>query len=101
MSVEGEGDDQMRARKLQQEQALMAAAAAEANATFGDERSRQIAGQLYAHKVELVKARAETAGIVPRVGDKALIELSPEEFGQWVKEKLEPAEREAQESKEL
>jgi hypothetical protein len=91
----------MRARKLQQEQALMAAAAAEANSTFGDERSRQIAGQLYAHKVELVKTRAEAAGVVPRDGDRDLIELSPEEFGRWVTERLEPAEREARESKEL
>ncbi len=86
-----EGDDR-RAERLRQEQAAAMAAAVEANAVFGDEKSRQIAGQLYAHQVEMAKRRAEKVNVPVEVGGKQLIELSPEDFGEWVRSALEPAE---------
>ncbi len=48
-SVEACGDDAARAAKLQKEQQAAIEAAQAANATFGDETSMHIAGQLYAH----------------------------------------------------
>ncbi len=86
------GDDATRARKLYEEQALAIEAARRANAEFGDEQSRQIAGQLYAHKVDLVRARAEAVGLRPMAGEKQLIELAPQDFAEWVQAHLEPAE---------
>ncbi len=95
-------DDLARARKLYEEQSLAIEAARQANAEFGDEQSRQIAGQLYAHKVDLVRARAEAVGVRPMLGDKQLIELAPQDFTAWIKEHLEPAEAAAAgEAKEL
>ncbi len=85
-------DDAARARKLYEEQALAIEAARQANAEFGDEQSRQIAGQLYAHKVDLVRARAEAVGVRPVAGDRQLIELAPQEFTMWIKQHFEPAE---------
>ncbi len=95
VSVEAGGDDQARARKLMQEQALVVAATVGSNSTFGDEQSRQLAGQLYAHKVELVKARATAAGLDTMPGGRQLIELDPQSFNAWVAEHLEPAEARA------
>ncbi len=87
-----EGDDSQRAERLRQEQAAAVAAAQEANAVFGDEKSRQIAGQLYAQKVDAARRRAEKVGLPTVVDGKGLIELSPEQFGDWIRAKLEPAE---------
>jgi hypothetical protein len=101
VSVEGGGDDQQRARKLQQEQQQAVAAALSANATFGDEQARQIAGQLYAHKVELAKARAAAVGVEAAIDGRPLIELAPDRFTAWITEVLEPAERDAKEEKDL
>ncbi len=84
-------DDGRRAERLRQEQAIAMAAALEANAVFGDEKSRQIAGQLYAHQVEMAKKRAEKVKVPVEIGGKQLIELSPEDFGEWVRNALEPA----------
>ncbi len=92
-----EGDAQ-RAERLRQEQAAAVAAAVEANATLGDDKSRQIAGQLYAHQVEMAKKRAEKVRVPVEVGGKQLIELSPEDFGEWVRKALEPAEAAARAS---
>jgi hypothetical protein len=100
-SVETEGDDHRRAIKLREEQAIAAAAAIECNAIFGDERSRQIAGQLYEHKVGLVESRAIALGVQPTAGGKQLLELSPEELADWIRTTLEPAERAAKEEREL
>ncbi len=85
-------DDATRARKLYEEQALAIEAARRANAEFVDEQSRQIAGQLYAHKVDLVRARAEAVGVRPMAGEKQLIELAPQDFVDWIRTHLEPAE---------
>jgi hypothetical protein len=100
-AVECRGDDAARALKLQQEQEAAIAAARSANATFGDDTSVQIAAQLYAHKVEMVRARAKSIGVEPSCGGKQLIELSPEELNSWVRGTLAPAEAEAAETKEL
>ncbi len=93
-------DDAQRAERLRQEQAIAMAAALEANAVFGDEKSRQIAGQLYAHQVDMAKRRAEKVGVPVVIGGKQLIELSPEDFGDWVRSALEPAEAGARVSQE-
>ncbi len=93
-------DDGQRAERLRQEQAIAMAAAQEANAIFGDEKSRQIAGQLYAHQVEMAKKRAEKVNVPVVIGGKQLIELSPEDFGDWVRSVLEPAEAGARVSQE-
>ncbi len=96
------GDDAARARKLQQEQAVAVWAATNAQSIFGDATSRAIAGQLYAHKVQLVERRAREVGLDPKAEDgKSLVDLAPEDFAAWVKDVLEPAEREANEAKEL
>ncbi len=100
-SVEAEGDDYKRALKLREEQAIAAAAAIECNAIFGDERSRQIAGQLYEHKVGLVESRAIALGVQPTAGGRQLLELSPEELAEWIRTTLEPAERASKEDKDL
>ncbi len=100
-SVETEGDDHRRALKLREEQAIAAAAAIECNAVFGDERSRQIAGQLYEHKVNLIETRAIALGIQPTSEGRQLLELSPEELADWIRATLEPAERAAKEDKEI
>ncbi len=84
--------DAQRAERLRQEQDAAVAAAVQANAVFGDDKSRQIAGQLYAHQVEMAKKRAEKVNVPVEIGGKQLIELSPEEFGDWVRCALEPAE---------
>ncbi len=99
-SVEVQGDDYRRALKLREEQAIAAAAAIEGQAVFGDERSRQIAGQLYEHKVSLLKARATELGLAPTSGGRQLIELTPEELAEWMRRVLEPAERAAKGGKE-
>ncbi len=99
--METEGDDHKRALKLREEQAIAAAAAIECKAILGDERSRQIAGQLYEHKVGLMKSRAIELGIPPTSGKKQLIELTPEELADWIQKTLEPAERAAKEDTEL
>ncbi len=75
-SVEVAGDDHRRALKLMEEQAIAAAAAIECQAVFGDERSRQIAGQLYEHKVGLLNNRAAELGIPATSGGRKLIALS-------------------------
>ncbi len=93
-------DDGQRAERLRQEQAIAMAAAQEANAVFGDEKSRQIAGQLYAHQVDMAKQRAEKVGVPVVIGGKQLIELSPEELGEWVRNALEPAEAGARAAQE-
>ncbi len=85
-------DDAQRAERLRQEQAIAMAAALEANAVLGDDKSRQIAGQLYAHQVDMAKKRAEKVKVPVEIGGKQLIELSPEDFGEWVRNALEPAE---------
>ncbi len=94
-SVDTAGDDVKRALKLREEQAIAAAAAIECQAVFGDERSRQIAGQLFEHKVGLIKCRAAELGLDPTAGGRQLIELSPEELAEWIRDTLEPAERAA------
>ncbi len=99
-SVEAEGDDYRRALKLREEQAIAAAAAIESQAVFGDEKSRQIAGQLYEHKVGLLRARAAELGLAPTSGGRQLIELTPEELAEWMRRVLEPAERTARSGKE-
>ncbi len=99
-SVEVEGDDYRRALKLREEQAIAAAAAIESQAVFGDEKSRQIAGQLYEHKVGLLCTRAAGLGLAPTSGGRQLIELTPEELAEWMRRVLEPAERAARNSKD-
>ncbi len=101
VSVEASGDDAARAAKLQQEQQAAVEAAKEANATFGDEKSMLIAGQLYAHKVELVRARAQAVGIPPSSEGKQLIELQPDDLNRWVREVLAPAEKKKEKEDEL
>ncbi len=101
VSVEGGGDDAARAAKLRQEQEAAIEAARQAGATFGDEASAHIAGQLYAHKVQLVVERAKAAGVEPTSEGKSLIELAPHEFNAWVQHTLAPADRAAAENKEL
>ncbi len=76
-------------------------AARGANAVFGDETSVQIAAQLYAHKVELLRGRAQTVGVGSIYEGKQLIELSPEELNVWVRDVLAPAESEAKEAQEF
>ncbi len=101
-SVELGGDDAARAQKLMQEQAVAIWAARNAQSIFGDDTSRAIAGQLYAHKVQLVERRAHDVGVVPKTEDgKSLVDLAPEDFTAWVQKVLEPAEKEAKETKEL
>jgi hypothetical protein len=101
-SMGSEGDDAARAQQLLHEQAVAVWAAKNAQSMFGDDTSRAIAGQLYAHKVQLVERRARDVGVVPRTDDgRSLVELAPEDFTEWVRKYLEPAEREARESKEL
>ncbi len=104
-AVEGSGDDAGRALKLHQEQEAVIEAARAANATFGDQASMQIAGQLYAHKVDLIRARAVEAGVTPKVDGKDLLQLAPAELNTWVEEVLARAERHAeqddQEGKDL
>ncbi len=102
-SVEGACDDAARALKLMGEQDAAIKAAQAANATFGDQVSMQIAGQLYAHKVQLAVDRAKAAGVQPEVGGKQLIQLPPDAFNRWVTEVLAPAElaRRDDEEKEL
>ncbi len=99
-SVESGADDATRARKLLEEQQAAMQAAIAAKATFGDEASMQIAGQLYAHKVELARQRAEAAGVPPFVDGKPLLQLSPESFNEWTANVLRPAE-EAAEARQL
>ncbi len=101
VSVEGGGDDAARAAKLHQEQETAIKAAQAAQAKFGDNVSMQIAGQLYAHKVELVKGRAVAAGVEPSAGGKQLLQLTPEELNTWVTQVLAPAEAEKEEAKQL
>ncbi len=95
-SVESGADDATRARKLLEEQQAAMQAAIAAKATFGDEASMHIAGQLYAHKVELARQRAVAAGISPCVDGTPLIQLSPESFNEWVTNVLGPAEVEVE-----
>jgi hypothetical protein len=94
-AVEAQGDDAARAAKLHQEQTIAMEMARAADAKFGDDASMQIAAQLYAHKVELAKVRAAAIGIGTTVGDKQLIELSPEQFNAWTRDTLAPAEEAA------
>ncbi len=101
VSVEAAGDDNARAAKLKQEQDAAIAAAREAGATFGDDVSVQIAGQLYAHKVQIVADRAKAAGVEPSRDGKPLIGLAPQELNEWVQAVLAPAEAEAREGKDL
>ncbi len=101
VSVEGGGDDAARAAKLKQEQDAAIQAAQAANARFGDDASIQIAGQLYAHKVELVRERAVAAGVEPMAGGKQLLQLTPEELNAWIAQVLTPAEAEKEEAKQL
>ncbi len=101
-SVELGGDDAARAAKLQKEQAIAIWAARNAQAIFGDESSRAIAGQLYAHKVQAVVQRAREIGVDPRAEDgRELVELAPEDFTTWVNTVLEPAEKAADETRGL
>jgi hypothetical protein len=101
-SVELAGDDAARAEKLQKEQAIAMWAARNAQSIFGDESSRAIAGQLYAHKVQVVVQRAREIGVDPRAEDgRELVELAPEDFTKWVHEVLGPAERGTDEAKDL
>ncbi len=100
-SVELQGDDYRRALKLREEQAIAAAAAIECRAVFGDERSRQIAAQLYAHKVGLVGKRAAELGLAAEAKGKPLAELGPEDLAAWIRDVLEPAERAARDEKDL
>jgi hypothetical protein len=99
--VELGGDDTARAQKLQQEQQIAIWAARNAQSMFGDAASRASAGQLYAHKVQLVEKRANEIGLAPQVEGKHLIDLAPEEFTAWVNDVLVPAEKEAREAKDL
>ncbi len=92
VSVEGNGDDAARALRLQREQEIAIQAAQAAQATFGDSTSMQIAGQLYAQKVEQVRSRAKAVSIEPVANAKQLIELSPEELNMWIRDVLAPAE---------
>ncbi len=95
-SVELGGDDAARAEKLQKEQAIAIWAARNAQSIFGDDASRAIAGQLYAHKVQLVRQRAQDVGVDPKAEDgRDLLELEPEEFTRWTQAVLEPAEKKA------
>ncbi len=102
VSVELGGDDAARAEQLQKEQAIAIWAARNAQSIFGDNASRAIAGQLYAHKVKLVEQRAREVGVVAKAKDgRDLVELAPEEFTEWIQAVLEPAEKEASEAKDL
>ncbi len=94
-AVEAQGDDAARAAKLHQEQTIAVEMAKAADAKFGDGVSMQIAAQLYAHKVELARARAAAIGIDTTVGNRQLIELSPEQFNAWTRDTLAPAEEAA------
>ncbi len=100
-SVELGGDDTARAQKLYQEQQIAIWAARNAQSMFGDATSRAIAGQLYAHKTQLVEERARAIGLDPTAGGKCLIDLAPEEFTAWIDDVLVPAERQASEAKDL
>ncbi len=101
-SVESAGDDAARALRLKQEQDAVIQATVAARASFGDEASMHIAGQLYAQKVEALKGRARATGIAPTVAGRELIQLSPEELNEWVEKTLMPAEgKEEEETKEL
>ncbi len=91
-AVESTGDDAARALKLHQEQQVAIEAAKAAQATFGDQTSMQIAGQLYAHKVHLIKARAAAAGVAPMADGRELLRLTPEELNTWVEKVLVQAE---------
>ncbi len=97
-SVEGACDDAARALKLMGEQEAAIKAAQAANATFGDATSMQIAGQLYAHKVQLAADRAKAAGVRPEVDGVQLIQLPPDAFNRWVAEVLAPAEKAMEEA---
>ncbi len=101
-SVELGGDDAARAEKLQKEQAIAIWAARNAQSIFGDNASRAIAGQLYAHKVQLVQQRAREVGVDPKAEDgRDLLGLEPEEFTRWTQTVLEPAEKKASGDKDL
>ncbi len=101
VSVEAAGDDRARAAKLKEEQDAAIAAAREAGASFGDEASVQIAGQLYAHKVQLIVDRAKAAGVEPSCEGRPLIGLAPQELNKWVQAMLDPAEAAARDGKDL
>ncbi len=100
-SVELGGDDAARAQKLYQEQQIAMWAARNAQSIFGDAASRAIAGQLYAHKTQLVEERARAIGLDPTSEGKGLIDLAPEDFMAWVDNVLVPAERQASEARDL
>ncbi len=100
-SVELEGEDSARAQKLYQEQQIAIWAARNAQSIFGDATSRAIAGQLYAHKTQLVEERAKAIGLAPLAVGRSLVDLAPEEFTEWVDNVLVPAEKQASEAKDL
>ncbi len=99
-SVESACDDAARALKLRGEQETAIQAAQAANAKFGDETSMQIAGQLYAHKVQLAQDRAAAVGVEPTCNGVPLIQLPPEAFNDWIQRVLAPAERAKKEADE-
>ncbi len=91
-------DDESRARQLQHEQAIAIWAAQNAQSMFGDDTSRAIVGQLYAHKVHLAEQRAKAVGLPPKdAAGKSLIDMEPEELTAWVQGVLEPYEKDAKE----
>ncbi len=98
----GGGDDAARAIQLKREQDAIIQATLAARASFGDEATMHIAGQLYAQKVAALVARAKAAGVDPTAEGRELIQLTPEELNKWVECALKPAEgKEEEEAKEL
>ncbi len=90
--VETAGDDAARALRLRQEQEALVQATVAANASFGDNAAMQIAGQLYAQKVEALRERAKTAGVATVVGGREILQLTLEELNTWIDGVLKPAE---------
>ncbi len=90
--VESTSDDAARAIRLRQEQDALVQATVAARASFGDNAAMQIAGQLYAQKVEALRERAKTAGAATVVGGREILQLAPEELNAWVDGMLKPAE---------
>ncbi len=90
--VESAGDDAARALRLKHEQDALVQATVAARASFGDNTAMQIAGQLYAQKVEALRERAKAAGVDTAVEGREILQLTPEELNMWIDGTLKPAE---------
>ncbi len=93
--TEAEARQESDARKamelLQEQQAAMAAQMQSHQAGtggFGSEAALSMAAQKFVHEVRQAEARAARKGVEPKSEGRALLEISPMELQQWVRENL-------------